>query len=44
VCQAPEPGPTRGNRGELSDLFVRPLATLPQVGGVRHPRLPSIEL
>jgi hypothetical protein len=37
VCRAPEPGPTRGDRGELSDLFVRPFAVLPQDGGVRCP-------
>jgi hypothetical protein len=41
VHQAPEPGPTRGDRGELSDLFVRPFAVLPRDGGVRCPRLPS---
>jgi hypothetical protein len=41
VRRAPEAGPTRGDRGELSDLFVRPFAVLPQDGGVRCPRLPS---
>jgi hypothetical protein len=30
----PEPGPTRGDRGELSDLFVRPFTTLSQGGGL----------
>jgi hypothetical protein len=42
VRRAPEPGPPRGDRGELSDLFVRPFTTLLQGGGVRRPRLPSI--
>jgi hypothetical protein len=37
VCRAPEPGPTRGDRGELSDLFVRPFAVLSQDGRVRCP-------
>jgi hypothetical protein len=41
VCRSPEPGPTRGDQGELSDLFARPFAVLPQDGGVRRPRLPS---
>jgi hypothetical protein len=41
VRRAPEPRPTRGDRGELSDLFVRPFAVLSQDGGVRCPRLPS---
>jgi hypothetical protein len=41
VCRAPEPGPIRGDQGELSDLFVCPFAVLPQDGGVRCPRLPS---
>jgi hypothetical protein len=41
VRRAPEPGPARGDRGELLDLFVRPFVVLPQVGGVRCPRLPS---
>jgi hypothetical protein len=41
VRQAPEPGPTRGDRGELFDLFVRPFSTLLQGRGVRRPRLPS---
>jgi hypothetical protein len=41
VCRALEPGPTRGDRGELSDFFVRPFAILPQDRGVRCPRLPS---
>jgi hypothetical protein len=40
--RAHEPGPAQGDRGELSDLFVCPFATLPQGGGVRRPRLPSI--
>jgi hypothetical protein len=30
----PEPGPTRGDRGELSGLFVRPFTTLSQGGGL----------
>jgi hypothetical protein len=33
LCQAPEPGPVRGDRGGLSDLFVRPLAVPPRDGG-----------
>jgi hypothetical protein len=37
VHRAPEPGPIRGDRGELSDLFVRPFTVLPQDGGVRRP-------
>jgi hypothetical protein len=41
VRRAPEPGPVGGDRGELSDLFVRPFAVLPQDRGVRCPRLPS---
>jgi hypothetical protein len=41
VRRAPEPGPIRGDRGELSDLFACPFAVLPQDGGVRRPRLPS---
>jgi hypothetical protein len=40
VRRAPEPGPTQGDRGELSGLSVRPFATLSQGGGVRCPRLP----
>jgi hypothetical protein len=39
--RAPKPGPTRGDRGELSDLFVRPFAAPSHGGGVRCPRLPS---
>jgi hypothetical protein len=35
--QAPEPGPTRGDRGGLSNLFVRPFVVLPRDGGVRCP-------
>jgi hypothetical protein len=42
VYRAPEPGPTRGDRGELSVLSVRPFAALSQGGGVRCLRLPSI--
>jgi hypothetical protein len=41
VRRAPEPWPVRGDRSELSDLFVRPFAVLPQDRGVRCPRLPS---
>jgi DNA-directed RNA polymerase subunit RPC12/RpoP len=41
VRRAPEPGPTQGDRGKLSDLSIRPFAALPQVRGVRCPRLPS---
>jgi hypothetical protein len=41
VCRAPEPRSTRGDRGELSGLSVRPFAALPQGRGVRCPRLPS---
>jgi hypothetical protein len=37
ACRAPEPGPTQGDRGELSDSFAHPFATLPQGGGVRRP-------
>jgi hypothetical protein len=39
--RAPELEPTRGDRGELSDLFLHPFAVLPQDKGVRCPRLPS---
>jgi hypothetical protein len=31
--RAPEPGPVRGNRGGLSDLFVRPFTVPPRDGG-----------
>jgi hypothetical protein len=41
VRRAPEPGPTQGDRGELSILSVRPFAVLLQDKGVRRPRLPS---
>jgi hypothetical protein len=37
VRRAPEPGPIRGDRGELFGLSVRPFAALPQGGGVRCP-------
>jgi hypothetical protein len=37
VRRAPEPGPIRGDRGELSDLFVRPFAVLPRDGGATTP-------
>jgi hypothetical protein len=40
-ASSPEPGPTRGDRGELSNSFVRPFVVLSQDGGVRCPRLPS---
>jgi hypothetical protein len=33
VRRAPEPGPTRGDWGKLSDLFVRPFAILSHDGG-----------
>jgi hypothetical protein len=33
--RAPKPGPAQGDRGELSDLFVRLFAILSQGGGVR---------
>jgi hypothetical protein len=39
--RAPQPGPVRGDRGGLSDLFVRPFAVPPWDRGVRRPRLPS---
>jgi hypothetical protein len=41
VHQAPEPGPSRGDRGELSILSICPFVVLPQDRGVRCPRLPS---
>jgi hypothetical protein len=41
--RALDPGPTRGDWGEFSDLFVSPFAVLSQDGGVRCPRLPSSE-
>jgi hypothetical protein len=41
VRRAPEPGPVRGDRGGLSDLFTRPLAIPPRDRGVRRPRLTS---
>jgi hypothetical protein len=41
VRRAPEPGPTQGDRGELSVLSIRPFSVLPQDRGVRCPRLPS---
>jgi hypothetical protein len=41
VRRAPEPGPVRGDRGGLSDLFVRPFAVPPRDKGVRCPQLPS---
>jgi hypothetical protein len=37
VRRATKPGPTRGDRGGLSDLFARPFAVLPQDRGVRRP-------
>jgi hypothetical protein len=33
VRRAPDPGPIRGDWGELSDLFVRPFAVLSQGRG-----------
>jgi hypothetical protein len=33
VRRAPEPGPSRGNRGELSVLSIRPFAVLPRDRG-----------
>jgi hypothetical protein len=41
VREAPEPGPSQGDRGVLSVLFIRPLTVSPRDGGVRHPQLPS---
>jgi hypothetical protein len=41
VRRAPEPGPSRGDRGVPSVLFIRPLAVPPWDKGVRHPQLPS---
>jgi hypothetical protein len=41
VRQAPEPGPVRGDRGGLSNLFVRLFAVPPRDRGVRCPQLPS---
>jgi hypothetical protein len=39
--RAPEPGPVRGDRGGLSDLFVRPFVVPLRDRGVRCPQLPS---
>jgi hypothetical protein len=39
VRRAPESGPARGNRGELSGLFMHPIAAPSQGGGVRCPQL-----
>jgi hypothetical protein len=39
--QAPQPGPVRGDRGRLFDLFVCPFAVPPRDKGVRYPQLPS---
>jgi hypothetical protein len=33
VRRAPEPGPVRGDRGELFEFFVRSLAVSPRDGG-----------
>jgi hypothetical protein len=41
VRRAPEPGLVRGDRGGLSDLFVRPFTIPPWDRGVRCPQLPS---
>jgi hypothetical protein len=41
VCRAPEPGPVRGDRGALFNLFVRPFAVPTRDRGVRCPQLPS---
>jgi hypothetical protein len=41
VRRAPEPGPVRGDRGGLSDLFVCPLTVPLRDRRVRRPRLPS---
>jgi hypothetical protein len=41
VCRAPEPGPIRGDRGVLSNLFVHPLTVPLRDRGVRRARLPS---
>jgi hypothetical protein len=34
VRRAPTPGPVRGDRGGLSDLFVRPFVVPPRDGGL----------
>jgi hypothetical protein len=39
--RAPEPRPVRGDRGGLSNLFVRPFAVPLRDRGVRCPQLPS---
>jgi hypothetical protein len=39
--RAPEPGPSRSDRGVHSVLFTRPFVVPPQDRGVRHPQLPS---
>jgi hypothetical protein len=41
VRRAPDPGPSRGDRGVLSILFIRPFAVASRDRGVRHPQLPS---
>jgi hypothetical protein len=41
VRRAPEPGPVRGDRGRLSDFFIRPFVVLLRDRGVRCPQLPS---
>jgi hypothetical protein len=41
VHQAPEPGPSRGDRRVLSILFTHPFAIPPRDRGVRHPQPPS---
>jgi hypothetical protein len=41
VRRAPEPGPSRGDRGDLSVLSIRPFVVLLQDRGVRCPQLPS---
>jgi hypothetical protein len=39
--QAPEPGPSQGDRGVLSVLFTRPFVIPPWDRRVRYPQLPS---
>jgi hypothetical protein len=41
VRRAPEPGPSRGDRGVLFVLFTHPFAVPLQDRGLRHPQLQS---
>jgi hypothetical protein len=43
VRRAPEPGPSRGDRGVLSVLFTRLFVVPPRDRGVRHSQLSSFE-